>query len=292
MAEENQQPIIIVKKKGGHGGHHGGAWKVAYADFVTAMMAFFLVMWLVNQSDAVKQAVQGYFQDPVGWMDKHGKSMLDGGSTTIQKFNIEKNDLKTRLEREQSHLASVGEQIKKAIEEVPKIGDMKDQIEIEVTPEGLRIQLIDASLISDSSMFFDLGSATLKPMASLVLRAIASELGKLPNHITVEGHTDSKGFRSKRNYSNWELSADRANSARRLMEHSGLKDGQISGIRGYADKKLKYPDKPEDPRNRRITIIVRNEEFEKHVDEITGKSFGTTKIESPKEDLTVWKDDF
>jgi len=288
MADKNEQPIIVVKKKGGHGGHHGGAWKVAYADFVTAMMAFFLVMWLVNQSDAVKQAVQGYFQDPVGFMEKYGNSQLEGGNTSIETFKYEKGDLQTHLMQEKEKLTEVGEQIRKAIEAVPKIGDMKDQVEIEVTPEGLRIHLIDASLVSDSSLFFDLGSARLKPMASLILTAIATELGKLPNHIVIEGHTDSKGFRNRKNYSNWELSADRANSARRLMEKEGLKPGQVTAIRGYADKDLKYPDHPEDPRNRRVTIIVHNEEFERHVDELTGDSYGKQIDPEP----TYWRPDF
>jgi len=288
MPEKNEQPIIVVKKKAGHGGHHGGAWKVAYADFVTAMMAFFLVMWLVNQSDAVKQAVQGYFQDPVGFMEKYGRSQLEGGETSIQNFKYEKGDIQTRLMREKEKLTEVGEQIRKAIEAVPKIGDMKDQVEIEITPEGLRIHLIDASLVSDSSLFFDLGSARLKPMASLILSAISIELGKLPNHIVIEGHTDSKGFRNRKNYSNWELSADRANSARRLMETSGLKDGQVTDIRGYADNNLRLPDNPEDPRNRRVTIIVRNEEFERHVDNLTGETYGRKISPEP----TYWQPDF
>ncbi len=293
MAEKETQPTIVIKKKGGHEGHHGGAWKVAYADFVTAMMAFFLVMWLVNQSDAVKKAVQGYFQDPVGFMDKYGKSVLDGGNSAIENLQFEKDNLESRMSVESEKLTEVGKQVAQAIQNLPKVGDMKDQIEIEVTPEGLRINLIDASLVSDSSIFFDLGSSHLKPMASLILSAIASELGKLPNHIVIEGHTDSKGFKSKKSYTNWELSADRANSARRLMEQSGLKSGQVTAIRGYADNKLRDPDNPEDPRNRRVTIIVRNEEFEKHVDKLTGESFAGEKLDlSQKDTVTYWQPDF
>ena len=266
---KQQQPIIVVKKKGGHGGHHGGAWKVAYADFVTALMAFFLVMWLVTQSDAVKQAVQGYFQDPIGYMKGTGKGIVVGGSTSIRSFKYEKGDLKTRLDMERKKFSHVGNQIRAALENIPEIGGMKDFVEIEVTPEGLRIHLIDASSMADSNSFFDIGSARLKPMASLVLAAIAKELGRLPNHIIIEGHTDAKPYTARREYSNWELSADRANSARRLMEKSGLDKNQITGIRGFADKKLKLPDKPDDPRNRRITIIVQNQEFERHFQDIT-----------------------
>jgi len=269
MADESKdKPVIVVKKKGGHGGHHGGAWKVAYADFVTAMMAFFLVMWLVSQSDAVKQAVQGYFQDPVGFMEGYRGGMMKGGSSAIKPLKYEKGEIISRLQMERNKLASVGEKVREAIEKLPEIEGMKEFVEIEVTPEGLRIQLIDASANSDSAIFFDLGSARLKPMASLILAAIASELGKQPNRIVVEGHTDSKGYKYSRDYTNWELSADRANSARRLMEGSGIKKGQIAQVRGYADTKLKVKDDPEDARNRRVTIIVRNEEFERHFDEL------------------------
>jgi chemotaxis protein MotB len=266
--ENNNPPIIVVKKNKGHGGHHGGAWKVAYADFVTAMMAFFLVMWLVTQSDAVKQAVQGYFQDPIGYMKGTGQSIFDGGSTSIRSFKYEKGDLRSRLNLERNKLTYVGETIRKTLETMPEMDNIKDYIEIEVTPEGLRIQLIDASATSDSAIFFDLGKATLKPMTSLILAAIAAELGQLKNHIVIEGHTDARPFRSRKEYSNWELSADRANSARRLMEKSGLNEGQVLSIRGYADKKLKVSENPQDPQNRRVTIIVLNEEFEKHFQEI------------------------
>jgi len=269
--ENNVQPVIVVKKKGGHGGHHGGAWKVAYADFVTAMMAFFLVMWLVNQSVVVREAVAGYFQDPTGFMEKlkeGGSSLMKGGTSPVESFKYEVGEIKNRLQQQQGKLMDIGNNIRRAIEKVPEIDKLKDFIEIEVTPEGLRIQLIDASATSDSAIFFDLGSAHLKPMAALILSAIASELGKLPSHIVIEGHTDSRPFRARKDYSNWELSSDRANSARRLMEKSGLKDGQIINIRGFADKKLKIMGNSEDPRNRRVTIIVLNEEYEQHLADI------------------------
>jgi chemotaxis protein MotB len=269
--ESKTQTPVIIKKKSGHGGHHGGAWKVAYADFVTAMMAFFLVMWLVNQSDAVKEAVQGYFQDPVGFMESAGNTTLEGGNSVIKSFKYEKDDLKSRLKNERKMLTNVGENISQAIEALPKIGEIKNFVEIEVTPEGLQIQLIDASATSDSAIFFDIGSSRLKPMTSLILAAISHELGSLSNNIVIEGHTDSRGYRNKKEYTNWELSADRANSARRLMEVSGLRTGQILSIRGYADKKLKFKDNSEDARNRRVTIIVLNQEFKRHFDEIVAE---------------------
>ena len=253
--EENKQPIIIKKKKAGHGGHHGGAWKVAYADFVTAMMAFFLVMWLVNQSDAVKKAVEGYFTDPVGFMKKAGKGALQGSSAPIKDFKANKAQ---QLKDEKKMLAEAGDKIKEAIAKSADMSKLKDFVEIEMTPEGLRIQLIDAAADSDSSIFFDLGSAQLKPRTQLLLSAIAEELGRLPNHIVVEGHTDARPMSSV-SYSNWELSADRANSARRLMEEAGLVAGQVIEIRGYADVQLKFKSAPDDARNRRVAIIVMNE---------------------------------
>lgn len=273
--DANNRPIIIIKKKIYHAGHHGGAWKVAFADFVTALMAFFLVMWLVNQSVVVKEAVSGYFQDPSGYMEKlkrGGSDIMQGGSTTIKMFKYDKNELKDKLQRQKQILSDVGANLKKAIEEMPDIGDMKNYIEFEMTSEGLMIQLIDASTASDSAIFFDPGSSHLKPMASLILAAIAVELAKLPQNIVIEGHTDSSPIRGRKDYSNWELSADRANSARRLLELSGIRPGQIVTVRGYADNKLKVLDDPEDPGNRRVTIIVLNEVFQKHLKDISVES--------------------
>ncbi|MFH2036692.1 MAG: flagellar motor protein MotB [Candidatus Zixiibacteriota bacterium] len=262
MAEDgkDKQPIIVIKKKSGHGGHHGGAWKVAYADFVTAMMAFFLVMWLVSQGDEVKKAVQDYFQDPVGYMKAIGKGegMLQGGSAPVGK--IGKKQLADRLEEERKTMLDVAKKIQDAIEHIPELGELKDFIDIEITKEGLRIQLIESG--NEDASFFDPGSARLKKGTSLLLAAIAQELSNLPNLIIIEGHTDSKGATyGTFNYSNWELSADRANSARKLMESAGLKYGQIVEIRGFADRMPRFPANPADPRNRRVAIILLNEEF-------------------------------
>ncbi|MCX6827546.1 MAG: OmpA family protein [candidate division Zixibacteria bacterium] len=268
MAEEEKKelaPIIIIKKKGHHAGHHGGAWKVAYADFVTAMMAFFLVMWLVNQSPAVKQGIGGYFRDPVGFNKKAGQGMFEGGASPVKSFKYEKKEPSKDFEGEKQKLADAGEKIRDMINKSPDIEKLKDFVEIEMVPEGLRIQLIDASATSDSSIFFALGSAKLKPRTSLLLSSIASELGNLPNHIIVEGHTDSRPFTGRIDYSNWELSSDRANSARRLMEFSGLHLGQIFEVRGNADTQLRFASTPDDPRNRRVAIIVLSEEYENQI---------------------------
>jgi chemotaxis protein MotB len=252
------QPVIVVKKKSGHGEGHGGAWKVAYADFVTAMMAFFLVMWLVGQSDEVKESVQSYFQDPIGFMKGKGQGALQGGGTPSKSLRPGKADAATILQKERESLLDVGRRIHQALESMPELTSLMDYIDIEMTPEGLRIQLIDSD--DKKSNFFDLGSAHLKPKTSLLLKAIASELGNLPNYIVIEGHTDSKPYVGRDGYSNWELSADRANSARKLMESSGLRPDQVVEVRGYADRLPRLPEDPSDPRNRRVAIIVLNDD--------------------------------
>ncbi|MBN2226054.1 MAG: OmpA family protein [candidate division Zixibacteria bacterium] len=264
MSEDNEkqsQPIIIVKKKSGHGGHHGGAWKVAYADFVTAMMAFFLVMWILSQSDNVKEAVQGYFQDPVGFMKSSGKGLMDGSSSPLKTRLKQQADVSSNVKDNLQALTQTAQKIRDAIDQMPEIGKLKDFVDVELIPEGLRIELAEVSTNPDSTNFFDMGSSRLKPISQLILTAISKELRLLPNRIVLEGHTDRTPFTSKTGMTNWELSADRANSARRYMENAGLRDGQVVEIRGYADKYLKFPDKPNDPRNRRIAIIVLHEEL-------------------------------
>ncbi|UCD17041.1 MAG: OmpA family protein [Candidatus Zixiibacteriota bacterium] len=260
--EKQAQPVIVVRKKAGHRRHHGGAWKVAYADFVTALMAFFLVMWIVVQSDAVRQAVQGYFQDPVNFMKKAGSGMLKGSSSALKKELRHQAGDPSNIEKNIAALSEAAQKIRNTIDKIPEIGKLKDFIDIELIPEGLRIELAEVSTNPDSANFFSLGSATLKPTSKLILTAISKELRLLPNHVVVEGHTDRKPFSGITNYTNWELSADRANSARRHMELTGLRTTQVVEIRGYADNHLKYPDSPFDPRNRRIAIIVLHEELE------------------------------
>lgn len=265
MADDSkgQQSIIIVKKiKKSHGGHHGGAWKVAYADFVTALMAFFLVMWLVSQSDTVKESIQMYFQDPASFMKGKGGGMLKGGGKTAI-TTVGEAELAIRLKKERQALLNVAKNIREAIEKIPELAGLKDQIDIEITPEGLRIQLIDSDEKNDAN-FFDIGSARLKPGAALLLAAIAHEVGRMPNYIVVEGHTDSRGYSgSNFGYSNWELSVDRANSARKLLESAGLSYGQIVEIRGNADRRPRIPGNSADPRNRRVVIILLNHDAAK-----------------------------
>ncbi len=249
------QPVIIVKK-GGHGkhGHHGGAWKVAYADFVTAMMAFFLVMWIVGQSNPMKAGVAGYFRDPGVFERGTGGSagIMPGAPKGITAPAPTPNDTDIAVAKEV--LEQAAQRLREAIEQLPDFSKIKDRVEIEVTPEGLRIELIDTA--NDS--FFQVGSAALHNDSKLLLGVIAGELGKIPNRVAVEGHTDGRAFEGRGGYGTWELSADRANSARRAMTESGLRPDQVDTVRGYADRRPRIADDPLDARNRRISIIVHN----------------------------------
>ena len=223
------QPIIIIKKKGGHGGHHGGAWKVAYADFVTAMMALFIVLWLLSSSEKVKKAVAGYFNDPKGTAEKLGTTM-EGTGQTVQPFSTK-------------DLEKLKEKLEKEIQERPDLQKLAKQIEIKITPEGLRIELIEGK----SGTFFDSGSARLSEGGQKLLSLLASELKTLPNNLLLEGHTDATPYSNDAGYGNWELSADRANSARRLLQQDGVRKDQVSQVRGYADQFLRNPADPTIP---------------------------------------------
>jgi len=233
------QPVIVIRKKGGHGGHHGGAWKVAYADFVTAMMALFIVLWLMNSSKQVQEAVGGYFKDPTGTSKMVGTDMQGAGES----FALSREDM-----------PKLKEELQKAIRHIDNFDKLKDQIEMTVTAEGLRIELLE----SEPGTFFESGSPVPSASGRELLIALASELGKLPNNISLEGHTDAKPFAKGTTYGNWELSADRANAARRLMQQNGVREDQVMQVRGYADQRLRKPNNPEDPSNRRISLIVQN----------------------------------
>ncbi len=237
------QPIIIIKKKGGHGGHHGGAWKVAYADFVTAMMSLFIVLWLMGSSEKVKKAVAGYFNDPKGTGQLMGTLLTGTGSGTVisQASTDELQKLKDKLEQEI-----------KARKELEKLSK---QIEITITPEGLRIELIEGK----AGTFYELGSAKLSDSGQVLLSLLAEELKTLPNSLLIEGHTDSTPYSNDAGYSNWDLSADRANSARRLLQQDGVRVDQVTQVRGYADQMLRVKSNPTDPSNRRVSILVKND---------------------------------
>jgi chemotaxis protein MotB len=238
MTEDKPRPIVLKKKVKGHGGHHGGAWKVAYADFVTAMMALFIVLWLMNSNAKVKEAVSGYFRDPagVGKMAGTDKEGRDKTIVVVQKDNME----------------ALKQEVQKTLAALPHFQEIKDLVAITVTREGLRIELME----TESGMFFESGSPKPSETGVNLLRKLAAQLGKLPNRILIEGHTDARPFTGGGHYGNWELSSDRANQARVIMQAEGLRDGQVFQVRGYADQQLRDPKAPNNPSNRRISVIV------------------------------------
>jgi chemotaxis protein MotB len=254
----SNQPIIIIKKAAPHRhAHHGGAWKVAYADFVTAMMAFFLVMWIVGQSKQTKEAIAGYFRDPVAFENKTGagSGVLPGADSGLQGGGRPVPAPPTDIKSATATLERAAEHLREALTRAPAFASLHGQIEIQVTAEGLRIELLE----SPNGGFFDSGSAAIKPDTVLVLTIIAQELAKLENSVAIEGHTDTRPFSSggSPRYTNWELSADRANAARRVLQEAGLRTGQVTEVRGFASTYLRTPDAPLASENRRISIVVR-----------------------------------
>jgi chemotaxis protein MotB len=278
MADDDQQPIIIKRvKRGGHGAHHGGSWKVAFADFMTAMMAFFLVMWLVGQSDSVKESVSSYFQNP-GKYQKMGKDGVLKGSSAAMKTNkaaasMVKSPTKEETsgaKKEAEQLGIVARSIMQELEKQEEYKRLKKNIKLQMTSEGLRIILNESE---DSPAFFEQGSAKLLQKSAIILVIIAKELGNLTNHIVIEGHTDNSGA-SQGSYTNWELSADRANAARQLMEVSGLYDGQVREVRGFADRFPMIENDLSDSRNRRVSLVVLYRAREQMFDQIeVGEDF-------------------
>jgi len=238
---DTPRPIIIVKKKISHGGHHGGAWKVAYADFVTAMMSLFIVLWLMGSSEKVKKAVAGYFNDPKGTANLLGTTMSGDGVAVTTKTSDNMKKLKEKLEEEIK--------AKKELEKLSK------QIEITITSEGLRIELIEGK----DGTFYEIGSPRLSSSGQELLALLAAELKTLPNSLLIEGHTDATPYSKDNSYSNWDLSADRANSARRLLQQDGVRTDQVTQVRGYADQMLRVKNNPTDPSNRRVSILVKND---------------------------------
>jgi chemotaxis protein MotB len=211
VSKDKGKPIVIVKKKKGHGGgHHGGSWKVAYADFVTAMMAFFLVMWILGMDEGARQAVEGYFSNPVGYKKGYssGNSPISSGNSPGQ---VQSTPIRLILRAtEQERFEHVGAKIQAAVRKESALRQVATQVEVITTEQGLRIELMEGS---DGETFFALGSQEMKAAGRAVLKIVAEELGQLANPMVVEGHTDAAQFGSS-SYTNWELSADRANSAR------------------------------------------------------------------------------
>ncbi len=281
------QPIIIKRiKKGGHAAH-GGAWKIAYADFVTAMMAFFLLMWLLGSTtEGDKKGIADYFNSPLkvamfgGSGSGDSSSVIKGGGTDLSNtsgqvkrgqveapkrtFNLQA--LKAMREQQAQAEAARLKVLKQKVEEViandSRLAQYKSQIRLDLTAEGLRIQIVD----NQNRPMFDSGNAEVKGYIQDILRAIGGVLREVPNKLTIEGHTDAKLFSSgDRGYSNWELSADRANASRRELIAGGLPGDKVLRVQGLAASMLYEKDDPESPLNRRISIIVMNREAEDRV---------------------------
>lgn len=256
MSKQSGEIRIVKRRKGGHG-HHGGSWKVAYADFVTAMMAFFMVMWLINMTPDIKQAVAEYFKDPIAFgeaVKKAGKGGMvfavtsDGQEPGSKDAAIEVSE--EALERER--LKKTKAALDKLVEATPELRRLKNHVEIKLTNEGMRIDLLE----SHQSLFFDSASSTIKPETRLLLKKIAVELAKLPNKVIIEGHTDNLPLNRRDGYTNWELSSDRAHSARKVLVVGGLGENRIAQVRGYADTRLRDPSRPWHFTNRRVSIVV------------------------------------
>jgi chemotaxis protein MotB len=246
MSDE-KKPRVRIKKVQGHGGHHGGSWKVAYADLVTALMALFMVLWLVSQADTkLKQAIANYFKAPGAFNTLKG-GILEGP----KKVSKEPSPLTSKDEEQM--LYSTAALLQKVFLNRPEFTQYKDQIKIEVTEEGLEIQFLDKA----ERVSFTSGSADLNKEARGVLAEIAQGICEMPNPIQIGGHTDRRLFPKGSTYTNWELSADRANAARRVLEETCVDSNKVSRIVGYADTNLLYPDDPYSPGNRRITIVLK-----------------------------------
>jgi chemotaxis protein MotB len=240
---KDDKPKIIVKKaKGHHGGHHGGAWKVAYADFVTAMMALFLVLWLLGASNSQQKAVIAhYFREPGVFSGSRG-IIPGGGEDKLGAGIIQAPSM------EVLHM-----QLKEGLAGLKDLAEIADQVPIKITDEGLLIEVID----KDKQAFFDLSSAAVKPLMRKVLGLIVKEVKNAPNKVVIGGHTDSRRFQNENSYSNWDLSTERALNTRRALEELGLPSERVEKVAGYADRQLRVPDDPYSSENRRISILIR-----------------------------------
>ncbi|WP_288468972.1 flagellar motor protein MotB [uncultured Stenotrophomonas sp.] len=276
MAENKPTVIVRRVKKAGHAAHHGGSWKVAYADFVTAMMAFFLVLWLMattNKND--RAAISEYFRNPSPLSGQNATpapgmagpggastSMIKlGGATDISRgnsndpFQNQKEAVQQPVDQQQrdkQQLEALMKELQEAISRSQALEPFKDQLLLDLTPEGLRIQIVD----KQNRPMFDLGSATLKPYTQQILHELAEYLNHVPNRISLTGHTDITAYSAARGYGNWELSADRANAARRALVDGGLEDSKITRVVGLSSSVLFDKTDPQNPINRRISIVV------------------------------------
>jgi chemotaxis protein MotB len=290
MADDTQRPIVIKRIKKTAAGHHGGAWKIAYADFVTAMMAFFLLMWLLGSTTKGDlQGIADYFRTPLKVSLSGGSGSGDAtsaikaggrdltrsddlqmrrGEMPEQRRRLGIREAQTEVARHDAQrLRALKGQLHQLIEANPLLGQYRNQLLIDITSEGLRIQVID----EQNRPMFDLGSAHLKSYAREILLALCKPLNEVSNGITLTGHTDAKPFASgERGYSNWELSADRANASRRVLTEGGIENGKIKRVVGMASAVLFDERDPNSPANRRIAIIVLNTQAEASLTKASG----------------------
>jgi chemotaxis protein MotB len=257
MKQQNAPVIRIVKKRKAHAAFHGGAWKVAYADFVTALMAFFLVMWILGMDQQLKEEIQAYFNDPyttsrnmagIAQMAAGGRSPLAGGDLGPGATNWPKLAMAAQKQK----FEAVKKQLRKEFARRPDLSRLRQHVAVSISASGLKIELIE----DHDTLFFESGSARLPAATRELLGVIAKELGKLANPVAIEGHTDVVPYANNAEYGNWELSADRANAARRVMEVTGLRPHQVVEVRGYAATQLRVPQDPHSPTNRRVSIVV------------------------------------
>lgn len=268
MADNSERPIIIKKIKKVAGGHHGGSWKVAYADFVTAMMAFFLLMWLLATASASTRAAIEYYFKNHSVFDK-GSGVMNvtsaprkTNSDTQSKDksapmgNKNKSDKGPETSQSEAKKEATQKELRKMID--LKLSQYKDQMQVDITPEGVRINIMD----KDGQPMFLSGAAQFQGWSAQVLKVLAEEINRLPNPVTIEGHTDAVPFAGNGQLTNWELSTQRAMAARRALEFYGVDRKRYAKIIGYAEQQLLYPEKPLDPRNRRISVILQFENAE------------------------------
>ncbi len=254
MAARGGKKIVIVKKKvAGGGGHHGGSWKVAYADFVTAMMAFFMVMWILGMDDKTKQAIEGYFANPVGYKKGFGSgnNPLSTGSVPSP---IQKTPMRMMVRNtEQKTFEKLRQTIVDKLAASDSLQKLNAVVDVQVTREGLRIELVESGR---GDVYFPNGSSRMNAATMLTLQLVGAELSQITQSVVLEGHTDGAKFGADAAYTNWELSADRANAARRVLQSTGVAPERVVEVRGYADTKPRVPDDPLSPANRRISILL------------------------------------
>ncbi len=295
-------PPIIVRKVIKKGGHHGGAWKVAFADFATAMMAFFLVLWLTaTTSPEQKEAIEGYFKDPIGFVEGGSPNPvdLDGSASMVRSSSADQQDTDIQFEDEEiEELADTIEEerlqdlmvtLQYKIDQNQTLKEFKDQLLLDITPEGLRIQIVDQS----KRPMFDSGKSELKFYSEDLLVELGKTISQVPNKISLTGHTDASPFSGREGYTNWELSVDRANAARRAVVAGGVDQDQVSRVVGLSssvlfDKKDSYA-----AVNRRIAIIVLNRKAEDEITRNAGvRDAGVSnKGENQKLESGSWFDD-